>query len=54
MSVGRCLGLALLVALVGAQPAVGQILDGAQGADWLDAPLVAWNVPGASVPHARR
>ena len=54
MNVGRCLGLVLLVALVGAQPAVGQMLDGAQGADWLDAPLVAWNVPGATVPAARR
>ena len=54
MNVGRCLGLVLLVALASAQQAVGQSPDGVHGADWLDAPLVAWNVPGASVPQATR
>jgi hypothetical protein len=52
--VGRWLGLVLLVALASAQPAVAQWADGAEGADWLDAPLVVWNVAGASVPPARR
>ena len=54
MNVGRCLRFLLLVALVGAQPTKAQAPNGAEGADWLDAPLVGWNVPGAMVPAARR